>query len=313
MRVLVAGGFGFIGGRIAKFLDQTGHQVFLGTHRDLVNPDWLPKANTVKMNWNDVAELELCCKNMDVVIHAAGMNSRECELSPKKAFQINGKATSHLILAASNVGVGKFLYFSTAHVYANPLKGFLSEDLYPTNLHPYATSHLIGETAVLNANFLGKVRAVVLRVSNAFGMPAHPDVQCWSLLVNSLCKEAVAFKTMTLTSSGEQKRDFITMDDVVHATSHLINESSTMGVFNVGSGSTLKVIDMVKIIQLRCVHLFGFKPEINIGTKREPKPFFKFDISKIVNTGFKFNKNFIKEIDDLLVMCSADFHNSGDR
>ena len=38
MRILITGGFGFIGGRLAAYLSQAGHQVLLGSRNDSTHP-----------------------------------------------------------------------------------------------------------------------------------------------------------------------------------------------------------------------------------------------------------------------------------
>ena len=79
------------------------------------------------------------------------MNSQDCANDPVAALEFNGVATTRLVSAALSSGVKKFIYLSTAHIYSSPLVGKISEETYPKNFHPYATSHLAGEMAVLKA------------------------------------------------------------------------------------------------------------------------------------------------------------------
>ena len=106
-------------------------------------------------------------------------------------MDFNGVATKRLVEAASRAGVKKFIYLSTAHVYASPLVGTITEQTLPNNSHPYASSHLAGESAVLNADERGVIQGVVMRLSNAYGAPMHKGVNCWMLVVNDLCRQAV--------------------------------------------------------------------------------------------------------------------------
>ena len=97
MRILITGGFGFIGGRLAQHLLKAGHHVVLGSRTHTSSPDWLPEVDVVQANWNDCFSLKQICTGIDVVIHAAGMNARECAQNPVVALECNGLATARLV------------------------------------------------------------------------------------------------------------------------------------------------------------------------------------------------------------------------
>ena len=79
MRVLITGGFGFIGGRLGHILIKDGIDVILGTRKKNVQPpEWLPKSKVVQTQWDNLSSLENNCKGVDVVVHAAGMNASDC-------------------------------------------------------------------------------------------------------------------------------------------------------------------------------------------------------------------------------------------
>lgn len=312
MRILIPGGFGFIGGRLAQNLSAAGHKIVLGTSRQSQISDWLPGAEVAQINWDDTHSLKQICDGIDMVIHAAGMNMGDCAAYPTGALEFNGLATSRLVSAAVEAGVKRFFYLSTAHVYDSPLLGSIEEESCPRNLHPYATSHLAGESALRYAVERKQIVGFVLRLSNAFGAPAQKEANCWMLLINDLCRQAVSLRSMTLRSSGLQRRDFVTLYDVVRAVSHLIELPKgevDQGVFNVGSGRSTRVIDMVELIQSRCVHLFGYTPEIIRPQSFENEDDFSLDyrVDKLLHTGFNLNGNAEKEIDNILIMCNESF------
>ena len=86
MRILITGGFGFVGGRLAVHLAQAGHQIVLGSRNASSPPVWLPQAEVVQIVWEDDRTLERCCDGVDVVIQAAGMNAQECSADPVAAM-----------------------------------------------------------------------------------------------------------------------------------------------------------------------------------------------------------------------------------
>ena len=264
MRILITGGFGFVGGRLAVHLAQAGHQITLGTRRSIAPPDWLAQAEVAKIAWDDETTLEHSCAGVDVIIHAAGMNAQDCAANPVAALAFNGLATARLVAAASRSSVKKFIYLSTAHVYASPLVGVITEETCPRNLHPYATSHLAGEQAVLNAHPRSELQGIVLRLSNAFGAPMHKDANCWMLLVNDLCKQAVQTRQLVLQSSGLQQRNFIGLTEVCCVTEKLVDSDQLKqtNVFNVGADLSQSVLALAQLIQQRCTKVLGFLPEL---------------------------------------------------
>jgi len=312
MRVLITGGFGFLGGRLGQHLVQTGHQIVLGSRYASSTPHWLPQAEVMHTDWKNGLALEQICAEVDAVIQAAGMNANDCIADPVAALELNGIATARLVSAASKAGVKRFIYLSTAHVYASPLIGTISEGTCPRNLHPYATSHLAGENAVLGANQRGQIEGVVLRLSNAFGMPAHKDANCWMLLVNDLCRQAVQLKELSLRSSGLQRRDFITITEVARAVLHFLDIPRIKcgdGLFNLGGVRAIRVIDLANRIATRCGEVLGYIPPILLpqASSGENDLPLTYRIDKLLATGFIPRDNFDDEIDATLHLCMAAF------
>jgi UDP-glucose 4-epimerase len=313
MRILITGGFGFVGGRVAVHLAQAGYQIVLGS-RNAINPAvWLPQAEVSQIIWDDDRTLERSCNNIDVVIQAAGMNAQECAADPVAAFAFNGVATARLVAAACRAGVKKFIYLSTAHVYASPLVGTITEETCPRNLHPYATSHLAGEHAVLSASQRDQIQGVGLRISNGFGAPVHKEASCWKLLVNDLCKQAVQTHKLVLQTSGLQQRDFIGLTEVCRVAEHLAidhGESKQTGVFNVGAGMSQSVIEMAQFIQQRCVLILGFEPMLQHvqGEVDEQHPTLTYRTDNLTTLGIKLDSlDNTAEIDSQLHFCQKAF------
>jgi len=315
MRILIAGGFGFVGGRLAKHFLQAGYQVILGTRNEINPPDWFPQAEVVQIKWNDDRDLERICEGVDVIIHAAGMNAQDSAADPAAALDFNGIATGRLVQAASRAGVKKFVYLSTAHIYASPLEGTITEETLPSNLHPYATSHLVGENTLVNASKQGLIQGIVIRLSNAFGSPMNKDVNCWMLLVNDLCRQAAETSKLVLKTSGLQQRDFICMTEVCRVVELLVvsdSASTKLSIFNMGAGISQSVLEMAQLIKQRCSLVLGFDPylEYKKSAEDEKNPTLFYRTDNLTSLGIDTkSQNNIAEIDSLLHFCKTAFSN----
>lgn len=268
-RVLITGGFGYVGGRLAQHLTASGFQVVLGSRSSRNPPAWLPQAEVVELLWEDEDALAKACRDVNVVIHAAGMNAQDCAADPVAALNFNGVATARLVQASQRSGVTRFIYFSTAHVYRSPLTGEIDEQSCPRNLHPYAATHLAGEHALMSATRGDHGMAgIVLRLSNVIGRPASADVNCWMLLVNDLCKEAVVEQTMTIRGNPNDVRDFVSMATLCKVCACLIDQQQYSGpqLHNIGSGQAISIRQMADLIAERVEKRSGKPPELRIAT-----------------------------------------------
>ncbi len=312
MRILITGGFGFVGGRLAQYLQSVGHEIVLGSRAIEKAPDWLSGVEIVNTVWVDDSVLQAICTPMDVVIHAAGMNAMDCAADPVAALGFNGLASARLAQAAAKVGIKRFIYFSTAHVYAAPLAGNIHEDICPINRHPYATSHLAGENAVLEAGARHGMNALVLRLSNVFGRPVHASVNCWMLLVNDLCRQAVTTRELKLKTSGSQQRDFIPMSEVCKVVSLLVTEEKKVvpfNVFNLGVGASVSVLQMAERIRSQCQRSLGFEPTLVFPepTTHKAAERLSYRIDRLQRLQISVNSDPDTELDELLRFCHSQF------
>lgn len=310
-RVLITGGFGYLGGRIAAELaNDSGRAVRLGSRKIQAAPDWLPQAETVALDVLEAGSLSAAMADVQAVVHLAAMNENECVANPGGAVQINTLGTFNALQAAIDAGVKRFIYFSTAHVYGAPLVGNITEQTLPRPIHPYAITHHAAEDFVLAAHDQKKIIGIVVRLSNGFGAPTHPEVDRWTLLVNDLCRQAVQNRKLVLRSSGLQQRDFITLTDVGRAMRHLLELRQTDcedGLFNLGGDNSISVWDMAQKIAQRCKMTLGYLPNIERPAPQsgEQVDSLNFHSGKLQKTGFKLLGNLDEEIDRTLLVCKV--------
>ena len=312
-KVLITGGLGYLGGRLAQFLvSQKSYEILLGSRRKTQPPSWLPQAKVVRTCWDSPQDLQEVCSGVDAIVHLAGMNAQDCAADPAAAMEVNAVATNRLLQAAIRQRVKRFIFMSTVHIYGSPLTGAITEETKPTPTHPYALSHKVGEDAVLASNQIGEMEGIVIRLSNAYGAPIDRDANCWMLLVNDLCRQAATSGRLVLRSAGLQKRDFIPLHDVVRAIKHFIEhhvDEYGNGIFNLGGEATYSIIDLTELIARRCEVVLGYRPEIERPdpVPGESYPKLNYKINKLKKTGFSLKGNIENEIDVTLRFCHKKF------
>ena len=316
MKILVTGGFGYLGARIAEFLVRQGHYVLVGT-RDSKTRSVNEKYNSkiVQISWNEQEKIDEICKGIDVVIHTAGMNATECAVNPVSALEVNSVYTSRLVQSSIKNGVSRFLYISTVHVYSDLLQGVISEDSCPVNLHPYAYSHKVAEDVVNYANKKGLIEGLVIRLSNGIGAPIYKDTNCWKLLVNDLCMQSVRDRKLLLHSDGTQSRNFIPISEVCNLIYHLVcknllnNLDSYSTPINVGMEQSYTILEMAELIQDRSYKLLGYLPPISKTerTSDNSRLMLDYKIDTLLSLGYKFQYSIEDEIDALIKYCYKQF------
>lgn len=308
-RLLITGGTGYVGGRLAKFLArETDFDIIIGTRSQEPGISWLPQATALNIDYASKVSLEAACERSGVVIHLASVDENYSARYPAEAISVNTLNTVQLIKAAKKQKVKLLIFFSTAHVYRSPLQGEIDEETCAYPSHPYAISHRAAEDFVLASRSSGGLETVVLRLSNSFGAPAHPKVNRWTLLVNDLCLQAVMDRKLVLKSSGLQRRDFITLSDVCRATKHVIEireEHLGNGLLNLGGAWAPTIWEMTCLVAQRCEHVLGYMPETVRPQAEETaeSPSLNYKVDKLLNTGFKLQKNHEIEIDETLRFC----------
>ena len=136
----------------------------------------------------------------------------------------------------------------------------------------------------------------------------------WMLLLNDLCSQAIATRRMVLTSSGMQRRDFITLTDACAAIRHLMELPADKlgdGLFNVGGGWAPTIMEMTRHVAARIHAATGHEPEIVVRAVQghEVPGTLDYQTKKLASTGLRMsgNANIDQEIDGLIQFCLKHF------
>ncbi|MDA9337229.1 SDR family oxidoreductase [Planktomarina temperata] len=313
VKILITGGFGYVGGRLGMHLASSPlNHVYLGSRVHRQRPRWLKQGDVIKMDWSDQSSLEAACENMDAIIHTAGCNAADCLKSPTLALEVNGLATERLVAAALQKDVSKLIYLSTAHVYASDLSGVITEDSKISNLHPYATSHIAGENAVIDGHSRAGLQSIVVRLANSFGAPASLEANCWILVVNDLCRQAVINGALVIKGPSNTVRNFVSMTDVCLAIEHLTFDHGVRLsplVCNLG-GSEKTIFDIASVI--RTIFAKNTDTILPIHELAPPRPsttVLDFRSRILEEMGYKPTLNLKEEISSLIKFCASNFKN----
>lgn len=308
--VLVTGGLGYIGGRIVVALAEAGYAVRLTTRAPPSSrPAWLPDGCTVvPMDVMSDAQVDAAVDGVRDIVHLVALNENDAVKDPEQALTVGALGTLKVLRAAERRRIRRFIFFSTAHVYGAPLLGRLTEATVARPSHPYAITHRVAEDIVLASHDQRRLDGIVLRLSNGFGAPTHAGVNRWTLLTNDLCRQAVLTKRLVLKSSGLQPRDFITLSDVGRASRHFLEISAAQcgdGLFNLGGGRSVTILEMTMLVAARCREVLGFTPDVErpAPAPGEQTPDLAFDVTKAAATGFHPIGDFAREIDATLRLC----------
>tara|TARA_B100001250_G_scaffold202781_1_gene173849 strand:+ start:13622 stop:14584 length:963 start_codon:yes stop_codon:yes gene_type:complete len=308
MRILITGGFGFLGSRLAEHFIAQDHNVTLASRSFRKLTGNLSGVKFFKVNWGDKKNINEMVDSQDVVIHAAGINAKKCLDDPHKANSFNKNATEKLAKAAENSGVKNFFLLSTIHVYGNQLKGLITEESKTFNIHPYASSNLAGEKFINKIDSSSKMKAIVLRLANNFGYPAFPNNDCWSLVINDLCLQAIAKQEMVINGSGADFRDFFPIEILCNIfDDFLVNETSCFdrSIYNICSSKSVSIKGVAEKIQFLCQKEFNFKPSIIIKKSLDEELVPSFTIKSCLQnlSKYNFDKLFNEELLNLLKFC----------
>ena len=309
-RVLIPGGTGYVGGRLAESLHAAGWQVRVGSRRDVAWPG--PAGSAIEMqqcDWRSAADRRRAASGCQALVMLAAANEIEAARDPVAAAQDTATQCLAWLQTAHQCGIARFVHMSTIHVYGSAGGDAISESTPARPLHPYAETHLAAEVFVAAAGRRGDLKTTVFRLSNSFGPPVDARVDRWTLLVNDLARQAVETGTLTLRSDGLQARDFIPLGAVCEAVRWALESAGPGALYNLGSGQSLTVHEMACRVADRCEQVLGFRPPV---VRPEPvsgaKPGrYLLDVEALRRDGGLAAQDWTTEVDGLLRFCREHF------
>lgn len=311
--IVITGGLGYVGGRLANYLAGTSPELRLRllTRRAKKNlPEWARQFDVLQTPTLEENHLNEAVEGADTVIHLAAANEIVCHRDPELAIEINATGTLRLLEACRKKGVGRFIYMSTFHVYGATSIGVITEDVATSPIHPYAITHRVAEDLVNSYRVNHGMTTLSLRLSNGYGYPADPEIDRWTLVFNDFCRQAISAGHIKLASKGTQFRDFQSMTDVGRGVHHFLSmpdDEWKDGLFNFGGDCSMSIIQAAERVATEFHAYSGRKIPVLTGTsedRRGANPVV-FSIDKLKKTGFTPIGNMSEEIQKTFIVAEG--------
>lgn len=246
--VLITGATGFLGSSLSISLINQGYEVIALKRKSSSLIRLKSVLNKIKLF--DIEEINFPFffkknPNIDYIVHTATSYGRNNE-TPIEIFEANTSFPLRLLDAACIANVTKFVNTDTI------LDKYL-------NLYSLSKNHLLEWGKFYSMR--NKIHFVNMKLEHFYG-PGDDD----SKFTTNVVKSCILNKPVLNLTKGEQKRDFIFIDDVVEAYLLVLNanikNSKTFFVeYEVGSGNSISVRDFVNKVHM----LTNSKTQLNFG------------------------------------------------
>jgi UDP-glucose 4-epimerase len=171
----------------------------------------------------------------------------------------NVLATQRLLERYRSSTLERFVYASSSSVYGDAESYPTPETALPRPFSPYGVTKLAGEHLVLlyGRNFGQPVAA--LRYFTVYGPRQRPD-----MAFHRFCRAMLQGEPIPVYGDGKQSRDFTFIADAVEANVRAWRRAAPQGVYNIGGGSQVEVLEAIALLEER----LGVKANLRF----EPRP-----------------------------------------
>ena len=275
MKLLIAGGAGYVGSvLIPKLLDR-GYKV------DVVDLFWfgnhLPRQ--VGIINKDIFQLSVeDLEPYDQVIFLAGLsNDPMAEYSPSKNFIFNAAAPAYLAYVAKHAKVRRYIYASSCSVYGYTVNDLYDETRPVASSYPYGISKLQGEQAAMqlaDASF----SVISLRKGTVSGYSPRMRLD---LIINTMFKCAMRDRTIVVNNPSIW-RPILSIHDAATAYIRAVEASENIsGIFNVASGN-YTVGEVGDLVRSKIEERLGRKVHLSINHLEDVRNY-KVSVEKAKN------------------------------
>jgi UDP-glucose 4-epimerase len=247
-RVLITGGFGFVGTRLARQLRAQGIEVIVMEHPSAQAPSGLEDLQVLRTDIVDEASLaKMKLERVDAVLHLAAQSSGPRSFYiPVADVKLNVLGTLNVINWCLDNNIDRLLFASSFVVYGDhPERETLDENTPCRPKSVYATSKLACEHLLMNYAQPKGIRWNALRMFNVYGPGqdiTKPDQGVVGIFMNMLRGSDV----VQVKGSLARFRDLIGIDDVVQGWERCLHGHAYNQVFNLGTGERTTYEELIR-------------------------------------------------------------------
>ncbi len=280
MKILVAGGAGYIGSVTTEQLLDMGEEVVVFDnlergHRQAIDP----RATLIEGDLRDADRIGKAVMDVrpDAIMHfAAYALVGESMEKPEMYFDNNVKGGVHLANAMVRAGTGKIVFSSTCATYGQPEHVPITEEEPQAPANPYGESKLMFEKMLYWLNRQHGIQTVALRYFNAsgatvkFGEDHDPETHLIPLVLQTALgrrDHVTVFGADYDTPDGTCLRDYIHIVDLAQAHIQALHTDYS-GAFNLGNGSGYSVLEVIETARA----VTGRKIPVKTGPRRPGDP-----------------------------------------
>ena len=242
MKLLIAGGAGYLGSVLIPRLLERGYKV------DVVDLFWFGNHLPRQVGTLNKDIFQLTVEDLepyDQVVFMAGLsNDPMAEFSPAKNFVFNAAAPAYLGYIAKIAGVKRYVYASSCSVYGYTENELFDETRPVSSSYPYGISKLQGEQAVMQLS-AQDFSVISLRKGTISGYSPRMRLD---LIINTMFKSAMKDRVITVNNPSIW-RPLLSIHDAATAYIRSIEANEKIsGIFNIASGNYTvgEVADLVK-------------------------------------------------------------------
>lgn len=251
LKVLVAGGAGFIGSHLVRALQEEGHTPVVLDNLSTGLREHVPgDIEFLEMDVCDESLLQkIQGKRLDAIVHLAGQTMVDASVQdPKNDAQENIIGTINLLEAARQCDIERVVFSSTAAGYGN----VSAEDLPVLESKPLAPMSFYGLSKVTAEHYLEVYRQifgmgyVVLRFANVYGERQGDGGE--GGVISIFAKRIVQGEDITIFGDGEQTRDFVYAGDIANGICAALRTKNVNTAYNLSTQTETSLRELVSLL-----------------------------------------------------------------
>ena len=252
-KVLITGGCGFIGSHLAEKLIRLRYKVIildnLSTGRLENIKEFKNKISFFKADISKLKQIDRYFKNIDIVFHCAALADIVPSIqNPKDYYNSNVTGSFNVVSCCIKHNVKKIIYTASSSCYGITNKTPTKEDEKINPEYPYALTKYLGEQIILHWSKVYKIKSISLRLFNVYG-PRSRTSGTYGAMFGIFLAQKIFSHPYTVVGNGQQARDFTYISDIVDVLIKASKSNLTQEIFNIGSGRSVSVNYIVKLLK----------------------------------------------------------------